>query len=120
MGRNNTRSEKSSVTPFLFGMLAGGAVGAALALLFAPKEGAEIRSDLSQKFDEITDSVNSILDGARESADKLLNEGRERGERIVDQAKEKASNLMNDADRFMGAAKQRGNGQSGSDAGSQA
>lgn len=107
MARNNSGSEKSSVTPFLLGALAGGVVGAAIALLYAPAKGSELREGISEKFDDLSETVNGILSSAKVSAEKMLNEGRERGDRIVGEARERAGSLIEDAERLMESARRR-------------
>lgn len=42
-------NEKKSTKSFLLGFLAGGAIGAIVALLYAPKSGKEMREDLREK-----------------------------------------------------------------------
>lgn len=93
------------VVPFLWGVLAGGLVGAAFALLYAPKKGEEIRSELAGKFDGITEAINSVLNP--EPSDMEDNAGRDRSTRVVDEARERAENLMRDADRTMDEARRR-------------
>jgi gas vesicle protein len=88
-------SENSNAGKIIISVLIGGAIGSALALLFAPKSGREIRSDISQKTKEIIEDgkntseqlwtgtkekVGNIMDGANE----VLNKARTL---IVDEAK---------------------------------
>ncbi|MGH9942212.1 MAG: YtxH domain-containing protein [Pyrinomonadaceae bacterium] len=58
------RREESSMVTQLTCFLIGGAVGAAVALLFAPKSGRELRGDLA-------DVTRKGVDGARETATQL-------------------------------------------------
>lgn len=103
-----TNKTSSSVGPFLIGMAAGSVVGAAIALLYAPSEGSDLRSAIEEKFDEMTENVNKIFSHAKTSAEKMLNEGKDRGDAIVDSAREKAENLIKDADRSIHDARRRG------------
>ena len=88
-------SENSNAGKIIISVLIGGAIGSALALLFAPKSVREIRSDISQKTKEIIEDgkntseqlwtgtkekVGNIMDGANE----VLNKARTL---IVDEAK---------------------------------
>jgi gas vesicle protein len=52
---------------FTTGLLAGAAVGAGLALLFAPKSGANLRSDLGESVGSLRNAVRRHL---REMADR--------------------------------------------------
>ena len=56
MHRNN--SEQSSAGKFLLGLLAGGVVGSAIALLYAPKSGKELRRDIRDKKDYLFDEAD--------------------------------------------------------------
>ena len=78
-------SENNNKIGILVSFLIGGAIGGAIALLYAPKEGKQLRTDISQKTKEIyedgknsteqvwTDTkekVGSIMDGANELLSK--------------------------------------------------
>lgn len=94
--RNSQRDSKWGA--FLFGILAGGAIGAALGLSYAPSEGAEFRKDVGEKFDEITDSINAILRNAKMSAEKMLNEGRGNAEEMLDTVEESTADLIDESE----------------------
>ena len=66
---------------FLMGLLAGTVLGAGLGMLFAPKAGAELRSQLvdqtgklrekaDQSYQQATEKVSQIVDRGREAYDK--------------------------------------------------
>jgi gas vesicle protein len=66
---------------FLMGLLAGTVLGAGLGMLFAPKAGSELRSQLG----------TSIADGTgrlREVADQTYNQASEKVGQIVDRSRE--------------------------------
>jgi gas vesicle protein len=102
---NNNGS--SGLAPFFWGALAGGIVGAAIGLLYAPASGEETRKEVGDKVDDITDTINRILHSARNSADKMLNEGRERADEMIGRTRERVDDLMEDADRAMDEARHR-------------
>ena len=54
MSINNSNNAKG----FLFGFLAGGAVGAIVALLTTPKSGKEFRGEIKQKSGEYFDEAD--------------------------------------------------------------
>ena len=56
MTRWNDQESTGSST-FLFGALAGALVGAGLALLMAPKSGAQVRQDLSSGYNSMRDAA---------------------------------------------------------------
>ena len=56
-------------------LLLGGAIGAGIALLFAPKKGEELRSDLSKKIAEFFEKIKEIdSDEVKENFEKKVNE----------------------------------------------
>jgi gas vesicle protein len=105
--RNNYDNENNGLAPFLWGVLAGGLVGAAFALLYAPKPGTETRRDLRFRLDDMTDSINDLINKATGKEAEFNNESRDRGARIVDAARTKASDLIENADRTIAEARRR-------------
>jgi gas vesicle protein len=95
----------------LLGVLTGGAVGAALALLFAPKSGRELRSDITSTTNEYVEKVSDMLSSATERAQQIVNDGRERAETIVDEARQRASTLLSDAEKVVSDARAKASGQ---------
>ncbi|MEO6940245.1 MAG: YtxH domain-containing protein, partial [Candidatus Kapaibacterium sp.] len=70
---------QSSMGPFALGALIGGVVGAAVALLYAPSEGSELRESIGEKVDDLSDDVTKVFSKAKRSAEHLVNEGRDQG-----------------------------------------
>ena len=58
----------------LIGFLTGGAIGAALALLYAPKSGRELRQDIKLKSDEYLDDAEKYIAEAKDRAIDLPSE----------------------------------------------
>ncbi len=81
MNRDQMMNQNSNSLLYL---IAGGAIGAGLALLFAPKSGREMRRDIS----EVT---NSSLEKTRETVDKI----RENASGYYETTKDKANELYN-------------------------
>lgn len=104
---NKYESNSGKFGPFLWGVLAGGLIGAAFGLLYAPKAGAETRRDLGDRLDDITDTINDILKGNSDETEGMPNAGRSRGAWVVDQARERASDLMSEAERAIHEARRR-------------
>ncbi len=97
----------SKIMPFLAGVTLGAVVGAAIALLYAPAEGQELRRGAKEKFDDVTDGVGEILKKAKRSAEKMLRDGVEEAEEIIDRTRERADDILNEADRAIAEAKRR-------------
>ena len=84
----------NGVKGFLIGFLAGGAIGAIVALLTAPKSGKEFRGDIKQKSEEYFDEAERYLADAKNKASEL----------IID-AKSKSQDILNAAGRVFKDAK---------------
>jgi len=89
----------NSVKGFLIGFLAGGTVGAIIALLTAPKSGKELRGDIKQKSEEYTDEAEKYLADAKNKAGELIND-----------AKSKSQDILNTAGRVFKDAKAKTTG----------
>ena len=66
---------------FLMGLLAGTVLGAGLGMLFAPKAGSELRSQLGS---QVADQTGKI----REAAEPYYNQATEKVSQIVDRGRE--------------------------------
>lgn len=74
---SNDREDRNVMVNFLAGMGLGALIGAAAALLLAPKSGEETREDLKHAVDDI-----------RAKADKVIHDLSESGEELVKKSKE--------------------------------
>jgi gas vesicle protein len=103
------------VKGFIVGLLAGGAVGAVLALLYAPKSGRELRKDLSQGAEELLDEAEGAVSAARSRASEIVSDARQRSDQLISDARKRASSLLEDAEKVIsGVRQQAGTGESGS------
>ena len=89
----------------LIGFLTGGAVGAVLGLLFAPKSGKEFREDIRSRSDEYLDEAEKYIAEAKDKAINLINEGKKRSDKLVKDAKSKSEQLLKDAEKVFNDAK---------------
>lgn len=92
---------------FLLGLLTGGAIGAMLALLYAPKSGKELRADIKAKKDELITNAGNVIDDARDKLSDVSSEAKKRSEQVISDAKEKAGSLLQDADKVLSGVKDR-------------
>jgi gas vesicle protein len=97
--------ENNSGLSIFLGILAGGAIGAILALLYAPKTGRELRDDLKSKTDEYLDEADKYIAEARNRAKVLINDGKKKSEKIINDAKEKSEAILKDAEKIFNEAK---------------
>lgn len=91
----------------LVGFLTGAIVGAAVALLYAPKAGKELRQDIKNKADDLMTDAEKHLEVAKEKAISTINEGKKKAEQLVSDAKVKVEKLMKDADQMIANAKNK-------------
>lgn len=87
---NQTRNEESS-NSFLLGAIIGGVVGAAAALLLAPKSGKEIRNTFSNQTGSLIDKTSSMRENVMTKSNELVSKGSSLSQGIVLQT----SGLMN-------------------------
>ena len=62
---------------FLMGLLAGTVLGAGLGMLFAPKTGSELRSQLSEQTGRLRSTANDAYSQASEKVSQMVDRGRE-------------------------------------------
>lgn len=102
MGKHD---EASYTKGFVFGALIGASVGAIAALLLAPKSGAELRKELSEKaldtYDKATDIASNLVEKIDYNLTNTLNEGKIKAEEVVSTAKQQAEHLISDADTIL-------------------
>lgn len=98
--------EEASATTKLTYLLIGGGIGAALALLFAPKSGHELRGDIAdatrkgiEKGKEtaahLQEAAGDYYEVSREKANELYQTAQEKAGAIGEKAKEAAANTAN-------------------------
>ena len=80
-------SNRDSASDVLMAFLIGGATGAALALLFAPRSGEETREMLSDAARDGAQRAREVADRGRQLGERAV----ERGRHIVDEAAESVS-----------------------------
>ncbi|MDZ4712467.1 MAG: YtxH domain-containing protein [bacterium] len=99
--------ENKAAKGLLLGFITGGIVGAAVALLYAPKSGKELRNDIRLKKDELWDDTSEYVQVAKTKASDLINEGKRKSEELISDAKKKANSLIGDANTILNDAKQK-------------
>ena len=98
-------SSNNNVKGFLIGFLAGGAIGAAIALLTTPKSGKELRGDIKQKSGEYFDEADRYYQEKKIQAGEMLSEGKRKYSMMMNDLKSKPEQILNDAERFYNDAK---------------
>lgn len=96
---------------FVFGTIIGGAVGAVAALLFAPKTGKELRSEIADKSEKYYKKAAKTISEREEIIGKkvqtTVNEGRIKAQSIIDNAKKQADEILYSAESLITNAKER-------------
>jgi len=82
---NQSRNEKSS-NRFLLGALIGGVVGAAAALLLAPKSGKEFRITLSNQAGSIMDKSGQFRENVMNKSNEIVSKTSSLSQEIVQQS----------------------------------
>jgi gas vesicle protein len=62
---------------FLMGLLAGTVLGAGLGMLFAPKPGSDLRSQISESAGKLRQSATDTYSQASEKVSQMVDRGRE-------------------------------------------
>ncbi|NQW30395.1 MAG: YtxH domain-containing protein [Ignavibacteria bacterium] len=101
------QNDGSTAKGFLLGAIVGGAVGAAVALLFAPKSGKDLRADISDRGEDFYDKAQTYFKTPVVEGDDFINEGRLKAQRIVHSAREQADSLMSNAEQVLRDARSR-------------
>ncbi|GAB4300107.1 MAG: YtxH domain-containing protein [Ignavibacteriaceae bacterium] len=91
----------------IIGFLAGSITGAVLALLYAPKSGRELRTDIKHKADEYLDEADKYISEAKDKAKELINDGKKKSEKLISEAKQKSEELLKDAEKVFNDAKSK-------------
>src|ERR1035437_8699423 len=77
-------NENGYVKGLFIGFLAGGAIGALVALLYAPKSGKELRYDIKNKTDEYYDETEKFIADAKVKAKSKTGSIVSTGKEVVD------------------------------------
>lgn len=107
-------SEKNGFSKGLvIGLLAGGVVGAITALLYAPKPGKELRSDLKKKANDLADEASEFVTNARTKATDSINKTKHRADELTSEVKEQADHILDDAEKVLTGIRERANSETG-------
>lgn len=83
------KDEKSNIDTKISYLLIGGGIGAILALLFAPKAGGELRSDIADATRKGMDKTGEIASQLSETAQTVYSDTKTKAGEIYDSAKQK-------------------------------
>ena len=78
---------------FLMGLLAGTVLGAGLGMLFAPKAGSELRSQIGSQIADSTGRLREVADQTYNQASEKVSQMVDRGREAYDRARSSVSNM---------------------------
>jgi len=94
--------ESAGTGMFLLGAVAGALVGASVALLMAPKPGAEIRSDLNASFNSLRDAAARRYREMADRAGVQIANLEEKADQLADQLESSAREALDMASAKVG------------------
>lgn len=95
--------ESAGTGMFLLGAVAGALVGASVALLMAPKPGAEMRSDLNASFNSLRDAAARRYREMADRAGVQIANLEEKADQLADQLESSAREALDMASAKVGA-----------------
>ena len=107
-GHDRFDNETSGGGSFVMGLLTGTVLGAGLGMLFAPKSGSDLRSQLSEQAGNLANTASEGYRKAAENAGQLAQSGKEaagewaeRGKDMYDKAREAVTRGADEAQRYV-------------------
>src|SRR6266699_3005626 len=100
-GYDRFDNESGGGGSFVMGFLTGTVLGAGLGMLFAPKAGSELRSQLSDQAGNLAQQASEGYRQATESAGEWAERGKEAGKEIYGKARDAASRGGDEAERYV-------------------
>jgi gas vesicle protein len=94
-------SDTQDLGSFLSGLIIGGLIGAAVALLMAPQSGEETRELIRDKSIELKDRAAETAEEARIKAEAAAADARARADQMAKDAKVKAEELKQRGQHFI-------------------
>jgi gas vesicle protein len=96
--------ERNARDSFVKGFLIGGFVGALAGLLFAPKSGKELRSDIRKKSEEAMDETKRFYADTKEKAGAILADAIHRAEQLKQEAAHQLAEARQKAEEILSRA----------------
>src|SRR3954466_14332700 len=99
---------------FLMGLLAGTVLGAGLGMLFAPKAGSELRSQIGSQLSDGTGRLREVADQTYSQATEKVSQMVDRGREAYDKARSSVSNMASTATSGSSSGQSQTSGSTGS------
>ena len=88
-------------TALLVGFIAGGLIGASIALLFAPVRGKKLRADIRRKAEGFKDDTEEYIGTASGKASDAARSIKKGSGQLLNEAQRKASQLIESAEQAL-------------------
>lgn len=79
--------DKQNARNFMIGSLVGGVIGAVTALLFAPKPGRELRTDIAEGYHAVSEKTQEIVRSIGNHTSEFVDKAKEAAIQVVDNAR---------------------------------
>ncbi|MDB5054096.1 MAG: YtxH-like protein [Bacilli bacterium] len=99
-------SKKVDGKDFLIGAVVGGVLGAMAALLLAPKSGRELRGDISEQYNNISEKTQKIASNVSEKTVNIAKTASSQTAEWVDKAKVAATTVVGEVKNWREGRKQ--------------
>jgi gas vesicle protein len=97
--------QEGTKVSFFKGLLIGGALGALAGILFAPKSGKELRSDIKKKGNKIIKDGQEIYADASTKAKEIFVEVRDKAKELKKEAEDTGEKISEEVHEKMGQVK---------------
>ena len=77
----------SSNNDFLSGLIVGGLLGSAFALLFAPQSGKKLRRKIANRSEDIIEDLSEYYEAGKDKADKVIKDSKAKAKTVIDSAR---------------------------------
>lgn len=86
---------------FTLGFVAGAIVGSAMALLYAPDSGSNIRGRISYRLSSYVDDLNNLIKKLQNEKEKFSSDAKQKSDDLVSDAKKRADDLIREAETLL-------------------
>ena len=90
---------------FFLGFMFGSVLGALAGILFAPKSGKELRSDIKEKGSEVLNDAKGIYADANKKAKEIIEEAKHQAQELKKQANRHLSEARREAKEILARVK---------------
>jgi gas vesicle protein len=109
-------SNKVDGKDFIIGAVVGGLLGAMTALLLAPKSGRELRKDIAEGYETISDKTHEIVSTVSDKTSAIAKTAAAQTSEWVDKAKEVAGTVVGEVKTWRDKSKLAGSSGTGKEA----